>query len=67
MIKLEYTENKKNAIIFFEVWLNKDISSKITIHTFSSLNDIFESTNEVEQEFKVKKVPITRLFHLQTS
>ncbi|XP_015161051.1 uncharacterized protein [Solanum tuberosum] len=32
-------------------------SSKMTIHKFASLNDIFETTNEVERELKKEKVP----------
>ncbi|KAH0665229.1 hypothetical protein KY285_026435 [Solanum tuberosum] len=44
--QLEYTENEEHTVIRFKVGLNKEISSKMTIHKFASLNDIFEVANE---------------------
>jgi len=57
ILKLEYTENEEHVVIRFKVGLNKEISSKMTIHKFASLNDIFEAANEVERELKEEKVP----------
>ncbi|KAH0722545.1 hypothetical protein KY290_005201 [Solanum tuberosum] len=57
LMRLEYTENEEHVVIRFKVGLNKEISSKMTIHKFASLNDIFEAANEVERELKNEKVP----------
>ncbi|KAH0661546.1 hypothetical protein KY284_026477 [Solanum tuberosum] len=46
ILKLEYTENEEHTVIRFKVGLNKEISSKMTIHKFASLNDIFEVANK---------------------
>ncbi|KAK4707455.1 hypothetical protein R3W88_033002 [Solanum pinnatisectum] len=55
--QIEYTENEEHVVIRFKVGLNKEISSKMIIHKFASLNDIFEAANEVERELKDEKVP----------
>ncbi|KAH0665209.1 hypothetical protein KY285_026415 [Solanum tuberosum] len=55
ILKLKYTENEEHAIICFKVGLNKEISSKMTIQKFVSLNDNFEAANEVEPELKEEK------------
>ncbi|KAH0721561.1 hypothetical protein KY284_006591 [Solanum tuberosum] len=55
--RYQYTENEEHVVIRFKVGLNKEISSKMTIHKFASLNDIFEAANEVERELKKEKVP----------
>ncbi|KAH0685504.1 hypothetical protein KY290_016986 [Solanum tuberosum] len=56
VMKLEYREIEEHAVIRFKVGLNKEISSKMTLHRFATLNDAFEATNEIELEFKEEKV-----------
>ncbi|KAH0773636.1 hypothetical protein KY290_010773 [Solanum tuberosum] len=55
ILKLEYDENEVYAIILFKVGLNKEISSKMTIHRFGTFNNVFEAAIEVERELKKEK------------
>ncbi|XP_015159875.1 uncharacterized protein [Solanum tuberosum] len=55
-MKLEYREIEEHAMIRFKVGLNKEISSKMTIHRFATLNDVFEAAHEIELKFKEEKV-----------
>ncbi|KAH0774040.1 hypothetical protein KY290_011177 [Solanum tuberosum] len=57
ILKLEYDENEMYAIILYKVGLNKEISSKMTIHRFGTFNDVFEAAIEIERELKKEKVP----------
>jgi len=57
ILKLEYDENEVHAIIRFKVGLNKNNSSKMTIHRFGTFNDVFEAAIEIERELKKEKVP----------
>lgn len=56
VMKLEYREIEEHAVIRFKVGLNKEISSKMTLHKFATLNDAFEVAHEIELEFKEEKV-----------
>lgn len=57
ILKLYYIENGEYFVIRFKVGLNKEISSKMSIHEFSNLNYIFEAAIEVERELKEEKIP----------
>jgi len=56
VIKLEYREIEEHVVIRFKVGLNKEIYSKMTIHRFATLNDVFEAAHEIELEYKEEKV-----------
>ncbi|XP_015167660.1 uncharacterized protein [Solanum tuberosum] len=56
IMKLEYREIEEHVVIRFKVGLNKDISSKMTLHRFATLNDAFEAAHDIELEFKKEKV-----------
>lgn len=54
--KLEHREIKEHVVIHFKVGLNKEISSKMSLHRFATLNDSFEAAHEIELEFKKEKM-----------
>ncbi len=43
-------------MIHFKVGLNKEICSKMTIHKFATLKNVFEAAHEIGMEFKEEKM-----------
>ncbi|KAH0709361.1 hypothetical protein KY284_010788 [Solanum tuberosum] len=51
-MKLDYEDIEKHVVIHFKVGLNNEISSKMTIHRFATVNEVFEASHEIESKNK---------------
>ncbi|PHT80845.1 hypothetical protein T459_13860 [Capsicum annuum] len=53
MLKLDHQgEQVSHDIVHFKVGLNKDISTRVTLHKFNTIDGIFHAALEVERELK---------------
>lgn len=61
MLRLDHQgEQVSHDIVRFKVGLNKDISTRMTLHKFNTIDGIFHAALEVETELKDNSFMVTQ-------